>query len=250
MKSFFHFFLAAILTCWISQLVYAQSSNPPAPGFDEAGSDAKAIAIADEVMEAMGGRANWDATRYVEWNFFGARKHLWDRYTGDVRIEHLRNGTLYLFNINSMEGQVIKDGKAYTDADSLKKYIKQGKSAWINDSYWIFMPFKLKDSGVTLSYVGEGKTEAGKDADILELRFKNVGDTPQNKYHVWVEKSPRLVTQWAYFPNASDEEPRFITPWTDYKTYGKIQLAGNRGQRSISEISVMESVDKAKFTKP
>lgn len=31
--------------------------NPAAEGFNEAESDAKAIAIADEVMEAMGGRS-------------------------------------------------------------------------------------------------------------------------------------------------------------------------------------------------
>ena len=32
--------------------------NPSAPGFNAAGSDPKAIALADEVMAAMGGRAN------------------------------------------------------------------------------------------------------------------------------------------------------------------------------------------------
>jgi len=34
--------------------------NPAADGFNESGSDAKAIAIADEVMKAMGGRMAWD----------------------------------------------------------------------------------------------------------------------------------------------------------------------------------------------
>ena len=47
-------------------------SNPPAEGFDAENSDAKAIAIADEVMEAMGGRAAYDSTRYLSWNFLEA----------------------------------------------------------------------------------------------------------------------------------------------------------------------------------
>ena len=50
--------------------IFAQ--NPPAKGFNAAGSDAKAVAIADQVMEAMGGRKAWDATRYITWNFLGA----------------------------------------------------------------------------------------------------------------------------------------------------------------------------------
>ena len=39
----------------LATLVRAQSDNPAMPGFDAEGSDAKAIEIADEVMEALGG---------------------------------------------------------------------------------------------------------------------------------------------------------------------------------------------------
>ncbi|HHL71578.1 MAG TPA: hypothetical protein ENJ29_03615, partial [Bacteroidetes bacterium] len=46
-------------------------ANPPAPGFNLADSDARAIAIADEVMQALGGRRAWDKTRYITWRFFG-----------------------------------------------------------------------------------------------------------------------------------------------------------------------------------
>ena len=51
--------------------------NPPAEGFNAAASDDKAIALADQVMEKMGGRKNWDNTRYLHWNFFGRRTLLW-----------------------------------------------------------------------------------------------------------------------------------------------------------------------------
>ena len=69
-----------------------EEANPAAEGFDMAGSDKEAIAIADEVMEAMGGRKAYDNTRFISWNFFGARKHIWDKQTGDVRIETPRSG--------------------------------------------------------------------------------------------------------------------------------------------------------------
>ena len=40
------------------------NENPPADGFDLENSDEAAMDIADEVMKAMGGRANWDQTRF------------------------------------------------------------------------------------------------------------------------------------------------------------------------------------------
>jgi hypothetical protein len=31
--------------------------------------------------------------------------------------------------------------------------LRKGKNWWINDAYWLVMPWKLQDPGVTLSYV-------------------------------------------------------------------------------------------------
>jgi hypothetical protein len=93
---------------------------------------------------------------------------------------------------------VAKDGKEITDPDQKSKLMKRGKSIWINDSYWLVMPFKLKDSGVTLNYVREDTISTGEKADVLEMKFKNVGVTPQNKYEVFVTKDDNLIKQWAF----------------------------------------------------
>ena len=45
-------------------------------------SDEKAVAVADEVMEALGGQSAWDNTRCLTWSFFGRRTHVWDKFTG------------------------------------------------------------------------------------------------------------------------------------------------------------------------
>ena len=222
--------------------------NPPAPDFNLEGSDAKAIEIADRVMNAMGGRKAWDETRYVSWNFFGRRHHLWDKYTGNVRIEakdEKGSTTTWLMNINTNTGQVrLGDKSISTDG----KMLEQGYSAWVNDSYWLFMPYKLKDSGVTLKYIGEGKTEVGNDADIIELTFAKVGLTPQNKYHIWVGKQSNLVEQWAYYAKATDDEPKFVIPWANWQKYGKILLSGDRGKAKITNIAVPESVPQGVFS--
>jgi len=221
--------------------------NPAAEGFNATDSDEKAIALADEVMEAMGGRKNWDDTKFLVWNFFGSRKHYWNKKTGDIRIESIKDSTTYLMNIHTMKGKVKIGDTELTEPDTLKKLLTNGKSMWINDAYWLVMPFKLKDSGVTLKYIGQDTSQT--NAEVLELTFKNVGDTPDNKYLVSVDKSSKLVNQWAFYGNYDDPAPRFTMPWLDYAIFGKVKLSGNRGRMKLTEIDVPERLDEGLFTK-
>lgn len=223
-------------------------TNPPAEGFDLTGSDPKAIELADKVMAAMGGRKNWDDTRFIQWNFFGSRKLLWDKHLGRVRIESLRDSMTYLVDLNRETGRILQKGVEFTHPDSLIKYAKRGKSIWINDSYWLIMPYKLKDSGVTLKYLGQDTTLSGVLADVLQMTFKNVGDTPQNKYLIYMDPGTNLIVQWDFFQNATDPKPRFSSPWADYRKYGNILISGNRGRRDLTEIQVMDQVDEKVFT--
>lgn len=216
--------------------------NPAAKGFNAAASDQKAITIADMTMEAMGGRTAYENARYLSWNFFGSRKHVWDKKTGDVYIKSIKDNYELNMNINDMKGSLLMAGKEITQQDSLTKYIQKGKEMWINDSYWLIMPYKLKDSGVTLKYVEESNNADGAESDKLELTFEQVGVTPQNKYHVYVDKKSKLITQWDFFTNATDSEPRFSTPWKGYKEYGGIMLSGDRGRNALTDIMVSESL--------
>ncbi len=222
------------------------TANPPAPGFDDAGSDPAAVALADDVMERMGGREAWDATRHIEFDFFGSRRYTWDRYTGDVRIagEGRESGTPYviLMNVNTGEGRATESGREVTDPARLAEMLEGGRRVWINDTYWLLMPYKLKDTGVTLRHLGSRDMEDGRAADVLELTFRDVGVTPQNKYHVYVAHDSGLVEQWDYYANADDAEPRFSSPWHNWRKYGRILLSADRGERSLSGIAVRERV--------
>lgn len=222
--------------------------NPAAHDFNHENSDSSAIAIADKVMEAMGGRKSWDSTRYLAWNFFDMRHLLWDKKEGDVRIKSLKDDMEIIVNINSMEGKVKKEGKEVSDPDSLQKYLEMGRNIWRNDSYWLVMPYKLKDSGVTLKYIRDDTTQSGEKADVLALSFVKVGHTPENKYLVWIDKDDHLVSQWAYYKDAGQDTANFIMPWKDYEKHGKILLSGNRGERKLSEIKVPDSVPEYAFT--
>lgn len=225
----------------------ASDKNPPAPGFDAAGSDAKAMELADRTMEAMGGRAAWDRVRVIGWTIF-KRNHVWDKWTGDYRLE--ADSTLVIMNINSRKGRVWEKGVEIADAARRDETLGQAMSIWINDSYWLVMPYKLKDTGVTLRYVGEQKTEDGRAADAIQLTFANVGDTPENKYLVWIDRETGMVTQWAYFEKASDTEPKFKRPWTSWTPYGDIKIAMGRGKFDVSNVRVSTTADAAAFAAP
>lgn len=221
---------------------------PPAQGFDQAGSDPKAIEIVDAVMKNMGGWDNWNKTHYLTWKFFNGRMHVWDKWTGNLRFES--NGLTILMNINTKQGKVYRNGVQITDPDSVAKYLDHGYKAWVNDSYWLLMPYKLKDSGVTLKYEGEGKMSNGRDAYILNLTFKDVGVTPNNMYDVYVDKADMMVEEWAYYKHASDDKPGFRTPWADWTRHGKVLISADRGNRKLTDVAAFDTLPDSVFTSP
>jgi hypothetical protein len=232
------------------------SPNPPAAGFLAERSDPEAIAIADRVMEAMGGREAYDATRYVSWLFFGRRQHYWDRYSGDVRIEgetgedDAKQAFTLLYNVNSKEGRAYLDGEQILDEAEHTEWMDRAEGMWINDSYWVFMPYKLKDTGVALKHLGRRETEEFGEVEVLELRFEEVGRTPQNRYEILVDPESWLVSGWSYFETADLTEPGFTLPWSDWQRVGRILLAGAHGRGMEWKLQAYEELPRAVFEDP
>jgi hypothetical protein len=113
---------------------------------------------------------------------------LWNKWTGDVRIEN-PSANQVILNINTLKGKVY-EGTLVQDEIKLMVYLKR-KALWINDSYWLVMPWKLQDPGVNLTYVKTEQLPNGTTADILQLTF-TVGVTPENKYWLYVDKEDHL----------------------------------------------------------
>ncbi len=250
--------LTALITVTIMIMAVSSSTraeNPPAPGFNEAGSDSEAIRLADATMRAMGGRAAWDETRYLTWNFFGMRRHVWDKLAGDLRVEWTDRNSgvrhVVLMNLDSGEGRAYEDERELTVDEVVQARIKSARTAWINDSYWLFMPYKLKDTGVTLTHLGPRETAAGEAAEVLQLTFEEIGETPENKYHVYIDPESKLVVQWDFFAHHDDTSPALSTPWKNWQRYGRIKLSDDRGDgRRHTELAVADEIDRAVFVDP
>ena len=231
-----------------SENIVEHEVNPAHVDFDLLHSDEKAMEIADKVMKSIGGRENWDNSKYLKWNFFGKRLHYWNKETGDIRIEILNSDAIILMNINTLEGKVKLGDVEPTKADSLEKYLELGKEMWTNDSYWMFMPFKLKDAGVTLKYKQKRMMKDNEYAYALELTFSGVGETPDNKYIIYVDTYDYKIRQWDFYPIPTMKEPAFTTTWENYLQYGNIELANVRSTDTLTDITVFEELSETVFT--
>ena len=246
-------FLFALLATTGAALEAAEA-NPPAEGFDLEGSDPRALEIADRVMLGLGGREAWDETRFLTWSFFGRRRHVWDKQSGDIRIEGVDRETerpyLILMNLHDKQGRAWKDGAPVTDSAELAEMLEYGESVWINASYWMVMPYTLKDSGVTLKDLGKGPMQDGRSAEILQLTFEAVGRTPQNKYKVYVADDSGLIEQWDYYSDSKDAEPQLSSPWHNWQRYGRILLSDNRGERGHTDVAVLNELPPEVLSSP
>ncbi|OWP65097.1 hypothetical protein CDA63_01710 [Hymenobacter amundsenii] len=222
----------------------APGSYPAAAGFDAAGSDARAIALADQVMAQMGGYPAWQQTRLLGWDFLDGSYQLWDKQTGDFRWQ--KDDLVAVYNLTTKQGHAYRAGQDISATPEGEKLLGKMYPIWVNNSWWLLMPYKLKDSGVTLTYQGPGKLMDGTAAEVLNMTFKNVGVTPDNKYEVLINPQTKLVEEWAYFPKATDAQPAFRRHWTGYQKYNGIMLATDRSDgkdgRGLGHVSAAATV--------
>ncbi|SDW54561.1 DUF6503 family protein [Flavobacterium degerlachei] len=202
----------------------------------------KANAIVNEMLDAMGGIKNYNNTHFIQWEFV-KRKLYWDKWTGDVRVENPEANQTILVNINTLKGKVYENGVLVVDVKKANELLIKAKNWWINDSYWLVMPWKLQDPGVNLTYVKTEKLANGKTVDILQLTFNQVGVTPDNKYWLYVDQQDHLIKQWAYYKNFDDAEPKFLKPWDNYQKAGTILLSFNRVNEDVGPKNVIVKSD-------
>jgi hypothetical protein len=196
-------------------------ASPTAAAAETATSDPRAVEVAGQVMAALGGKERWDELRCLRWSFEVAvndtvrisRRHAWDKHTGWHRVEGVNRAGqpfCYIENLNDSTGMAWVAGQRI-EGDSLKKLMRSAHAAWINDSYWFLMPYKLRDPGVTLKDDGEVKDTTGAAYDRIALSFENVGMTPGDRYWVYVNRASRRVEKWEHLLQNAQPPP---VPWT------------------------------------
>lgn len=229
---------------------------------ETADSDPKAVAVADQVMEALGGKARWDALRGIRWSFIievndtvrADRRHAWDKFSGMHRVEGVnRSGQPYcvVHDLNTGRGKAWVAG-APAGGDTLQRLLDYGKAVWVNDTYWFLMPYKMRDPGVTLGYDGEVK-DGDVVYDKIALSFHDVGMTPGDHYWVYVNRANHRVEKWDMI--LQDEKPPAVgDTWTGWEEHDGLWFATAhwRDHRNIAtrNVEAVDAFDAGTFTAP
>ncbi len=229
--------------------------------------ETRADSVAWRLYSFAGGPAVWDALPYLRFDFRSAtagdttrrppRRHLWNRMTGDYRLEMQRGDSalVVLFNANTRQGTVYVNGAATADTSFQRKTLERAYGAFINDSYWAFMPTKLFDAGVTRTYVADS---SNADREVIETAFAGVGLTPGDHYWLYVDRASGQLQGWRYRLEGMDAPGPFIA-WTDWQSFttphGTARIAA---QHHLAEgrvlytdaLNLPETADAALFTDP
>ena len=230
-----------------------------------AGPDARADVIAKSLDDAMGGQAAWAVVPYIRFDFvavkdgkeLGRRAHWWDKAHSRDRVEWKdKDGRAVsaIVNLFDRTGTSATDGRM--DADTLlAEHVKDAYEMWVNDTYWLMMPFKLHDQGSHLTYV---RTEhgAGGAHDVLSLTFDPVvGLTPKDHYWLFINQKTHLLDRWEYLLQDQKPPPSTAT-WENWQQAGPVRLSTlhHIGKRPVmlrmENLAAPATMSEALFTNP
>jgi hypothetical protein len=170
-----------------------------------------ATQLADAVWKASGGE-NWPDVKAIDFTFavekggktLASAEHHWDLAAQTDRVK--------------WKGKDVTVNLADPGND---EKAKSAYARWVNDSYWLLAPLKLKDRGVNLAE--EGKKEIdGAEREVLHLSFGQVGLTPNDQYRFYIDPATKLVTSWDYMPEPGKS---IHGTWEDYQKSGGLTLA-------------------------
>ncbi len=220
---------------------------------------AKVDRLVDRVTAGLGGEEAWEATRYLVFEFAGARSHWWDRFTGRHRLEGTtQDGAAYVVLQNVHDRGAA--GSAWIDGEPVAgeraaELIENAYAAWVNDTYWLISPYKLRDPGVHLEHAGE-ETIDGVAYDKLHLTFGEVGLTPGDQYWMFIHPETGRVERWEYVLE-SQEPPPTAWEWLDWERYGPgIMLSSRRVREkdgrtlTLGPVAVPEEIPDPVFSSP
>lgn len=231
----------------------------------QASADPAALRAESLMVEAMGGRTGWETARFFDFVWAvergerrSERRHVWDRWTGRYRLEAATGDgrrMVALFNTNTRAGEVRLDGRPLS-GDSARALLERAYAIFINDTYWFLMPFKWRDPGVNLRYLGATRDATGKTWEMIELTFDGVGLTPDNRYHAYLDPGTHLLGWWEQFRHRSDTVASVHSWWTDWQWRGPIRVSLNRpfiggeGRIYFPRAIIKTEVDERAFTRP
>jgi hypothetical protein len=172
--------------------------------------------IAVDLWKASGGD-NWSKVKEIDFNFVVEQDG-----------KQLFNAA-HRWNVAAMTDAVKwkdKEGKDHDVTANLSKPATEGdeKTAfarWVNDSYWLLAPLKIRDAGVKVE-AGGPKDLNGTSLETINLSFENVGLTPTDRYILYIDPQTKMPKAWDYIPATGSG---LQATWEKFQNFGGLNLA-------------------------
>ena len=198
------FVLACIVTSFVATALAEESAD-------------KAKQMATDVWKSSGGE-EWPNIVEIDFTFvveqqdgktLASVEHKWNlaKKTDEVKWK-TKDGKDKDITVNLAAPAQDEDGKA-------------GYARWVNDSYWLLAPLKLRDPGVTLSYEGS-KGADGMAGETVRAKFDKVGLTPNDQYVFYIDAKTNTVFAWDYIPKA---DTVMHATWDNYQYFSGLKLS-------------------------
>ncbi len=177
--------------------------------------------------------------------------HRWDRLAGRARISWTdKDGRAIDAVLDTQDRSVsAKVNSQPAPADATEEIAKAAYGRYINDVYWLLLPLKLLDPGTQLELLAP-ETVGGTEFQVLKISFDNVGLTPGDVYHLYVDTKTNQIRHWKMLLQGRADKPSMVT-WEDYQSVGPLMLAidhrmadGRRivfeGTRALTEVNASD----------
>ena len=169
-----------------------------------------------ELWKACGGD-NWSKVKEIDFHFVveGEGKEL-------ANVAHQWNVAAGTDHVKWKD----KEGKDHDATANLANPAKEGDEAkayarWVNDSYWLLAPLKIRDKGVKVE-AGGPKDMGGTSMETINLSFDSVGLTPTDRYVFYIDPQTKLPKAWDYIPEKGEG---MQATWEKFQNFGGLMLA-------------------------
>ncbi len=252
----------AVLTLALGTLPLAPAagrSSDPASGSPSHGVAPEARLIIDAMYAWMGTPEEFNTLPALGFTFTyvsldtvrSSRTHWWDRRDGRYRIEGKnRSGQTFvvLFNVQTRAGEAWLDGKPLAGEEK-EALLKRAYGLFINDTYWLLMPFKLDDDGVHVVIDGEAVLY-GNVCDRLKITFDKVGLTPGDTYWAYVDRITHRMVRWGFIleDEAGSAATESLWDWNGWRSVPPLSIPAVRVKvddpdRTIIQFEQLYAVD-------
>ncbi len=222
--------LQGLSICTLSLFFMHCAPTPPASNADVKpllpAAETYADSVAVKAYDALGGAQAFAELAALRFNFgFDrdgeksiGRKHLWNKQTGDYRIEYDQGADssyVVLFNVHTKEGTSYLNGVALGEEENSQN-IEQAYRSFINDTYWLLAPMKMMDPGVVRSFAADSSDAS---TDVVKMTFEGVGLTPGDQYWMYVDKASGQLKRWSFVLQGNPEANPRAYDWQAYKSF-------------------------------